>query len=156
MILREANENDIKRIAELEKICFPTEPWSENMIKADIVDNDQATYYVCDMSDEGVPKEQAVVGYVGVWQILDEGHITNVAIAPEYRRRHIAESLILVMMTQTLKKGVKSWTLEVRASNEAAINLYTKRGFLAEGIRRGYYQDNNEDAIIMWWRAGTK
>ncbi len=152
MILRKATENDIKRIAELEKICFPTEPWTEAMIRADIVDNDQATYYVADMSDQGEPAETAVIGYVGVWQILDEGHITNVAVDPRYRRRRFGETLVLWMQDQTARKGVRSWTLEVRASNEAAINLYTKRGFIAEGVRRGYYQDNGEDAIIMWWR----
>lgn len=83
-------------------------------------------------------------------KIFDEGHITNVAVRPEFRRKHIAENLINVMVSVTEDEDITSWTLEVRESNEPAKALYRKLGFIEAGLRKGYYQDTNEDAIIMW------
>jgi len=157
MILRKATENDIKRMAEMELICFPEEPWSENMIYEDIVKNDRAFYIVADISDElseDKLKEMKltgpVIGYIGVWQILDEGHITNVAVDPNFRRKHIGKALVSTMIEVTKNNGISSWTLEVRPSNSQAIKLYEKMGFTEAGLRKGYYENNNEDALIMW------
>ena len=91
-----------------------------------------------------------VCGYVGVWKILDEGHITNVAVAPEYRRMHIGRAMLETLFEVTGQAGIERYTLEVRASNEPAIRLYEGLGFKSEGIRPGYYEDNGEDAVIMW------
>ena len=89
-------------------------------------------------------------GYVGVWKILDEGHITNVAVAPKYRRMHIASAILSVLMEVGRENGISRYTLEVRSGNEPAKALYRDFGFEEAGVRKGYYEDNGEDAIIMW------
>ena len=91
-----------------------------------------------------------VVGYVGMWVILDEGHITNLAVDPAYRRKGIGRALLEHLITEGKKRGVRFLTLEVRSSNLVAQQLYRKLGFYEAGVRPGYYQDNQEDAIIMW------
>lgn len=95
-------------------------------------------------------KEGKVVGYGGMWIILDEAHITNVAVHPAFRMKHIGRALMLEMMRRALFAGVTRMTLEVRPSNYAARRLYTALGFEERGLRKRYYTDTNEDAIIMW------
>ena len=91
-----------------------------------------------------------MVGYIGVWKIVDEGHITNVAVSPDYRRMQIGSALLKNMLEITAEEGIVRHTLEVRTGNEAAIGLYEKFGFETAGVRKGYYEDNGEDALIMW------
>lgn len=137
MEIRRAISTDAEAIHEIELECF-SDPWSVNSILEDIEKNEKAKYLVAVKGDE-------LLGYVGVWNILGEGHITNVAVRGEARRRHIADALI-----EKLCEEFEVATLEVRASNEPAICLYEKHGFEKIGIRRGYYENNGEDAIIMW------
>ena len=94
--------------------------------------------------------EEDVVGYAGLWKIGDEGHITNVAVAPEQRRKSIGDMLVGALIEVTEEEGITSHTLEVRKSNIGAIRLYEKHGFKVEGERKAYYEDNGEDALIMW------
>ena len=91
-------------------------------------------------------------GYAGLWRVAGEGHINNVAVDPGYRKRGIGTEIIKKLMDDARKEGIKEFTLEVRPSNEAAIALYRKFGFDSEGRRKAYYQDNGEDALIMWRR----
>ena len=93
---------------------------------------------------------EEVIGYVGVWLLGEEGHITNVAVAPEMRRRGVGASLLAELMRIALGRSVHSMTLEVRPSNEAALALYKKFGFRSVGRRPHYYTDNAEDAEILW------
>ncbi len=145
IIIRRAEEEDVREIAGLESICFEGEdPWSEGAFQNEIVDNHDRTLYLVAIADG------EIVGYMGVWRILDEGHITNVAVSPVYRRNHIAESLISEMIRLTSEGGTTSWTLEVRVDNEPAIRLYEKMGFRSEGVRPGYYEYDGTDALIMW------
>ena len=145
IIIRRAEEEDVREIAGLEAICFEGEdPWSEGAFHNEIVDNHDRTLYLVALSDG------KIAGYMGVWRILDEGHITNVAVSPAYRRNHIAESLISEMIRLTSEGGTTSWTLEVRVDNEPAIRLYEKMGFRSEGVRPGYYEYDGTDALIMW------
>lgn len=145
IVIRRAEEGDVGKIAELEAICFLGEdPWSREAFRNEIVVNHDKTLYLIALDGE------RIVGYMGVWKILDEGHITNVAVDPEYRRQHIAESLICEIVDMTFKEGIRSWTLEVRVDNEPAINLYEKMGFKREGIRKKYYAYDGTDALIMW------
>lgn len=146
LIIRPAEEKDIPAIEEMEKICFAS-PWSYESLYHDIVENHMALYLVAELSEEG---EKKVCGYAGVWNIVGEGHITNVAVSPEYRRRHIASGILTVMEDVLAQEGVTSYTLEVRRGNEPAKALYQRLGFQEAGIRKGYYDDNGEDAIIMW------
>jgi len=142
LIIRQAEEKDIHQIAEIDKLCFST-PWSEDSFTQEITSNDIALYIVAVIDD-------LIVGYAGLWLIVDEGHITNVAVHPDFRRRKIAKALVQVLIDVSEKKGAVRHTLEVRTLNDAAIRLYEAFGFQEVGIRKGYYEDDNEDAIIMW------
>ena len=87
---------------------------------------------------------------MGIWNIVDEGHINNVAVAPAYRRKHIGSALLDVLIGTCEAEGILRLTLEVRAGNTPARRLYEQKGFLEAGLRKGYYEDNHEDAVIMW------
>lgn len=142
LIVRQAEEKDIKPMAEMDLLCF-TAPWSEASFDMEIRENRLAFYIVAEIGSR-------LVGYAGLWRIGDEGHITNVAVHPDFRRRGIGEALVTVLLTHTIKNGILSHTLEVRVSNAPAISLYSKFGFEVAGLRKNYYEDNGEDAIIMW------
>lgn len=141
-IIREMTISDIDRICVIETECFPS-PWSAASFENELTTNKLATYYVLEV--DGI-----VAAYLGVWNIVDEGHITNVAVSPTYRGRGYGLALVKHLKEASLEKGVLFLTLEVRVSNVAAISLYEKMGFITHGIRKKYYQDNGEDAMIMW------
>lgn len=140
--IREMTLNDVERICVLETECFPS-PWKAESFISELTTNKLATYYVVEEAD-------IVAGYLGVWTILDEGHITNVAVSPEYRGKGYGVALVEHLKEDALSKNVKWLTLEVRVSNTPAIKLYEKLGFESQGVRKKYYQDNGEDALIMW------
>jgi ribosomal-protein-alanine N-acetyltransferase len=142
MILRRADANDIDRIAEMEKVCFPEDPWSRDMVAAEFSGLNPARYYAAEEDGE-------IVAYAGIWVIPPEGYITNVAVLPECRRKGIASAVLQKMIDDSLAEGVKDITLEVRVSNVPAIALYKTFGFEEAGVRPRYYQDG-EDALIMW------
>ena len=142
VIIRQADVGDVDDIYEIEKLCFP-DPWSRESLIYEMEENPRAFYIVAQL-------EEKVVGYAGLWWIGDGGHITNVAVKPGYRHRHIGMGIIQVMIEFTTEEGMMHHTLEVRRSNDAAINLYRKFGFEVEGVRKGYYVNNGEDALIMW------
>ena len=140
MKLVKMTENHIPQMAELEKICFSM-PWSEDMIRSEL-ENPSCLYLAATDGD-------ILVGYIGVQTVLDEGYINNVAVRPEYRRRGIASALISLLIEQGREIGLAFLTLEVRASNEAAIAVYEKLGFTPVGRRKNYYEKPREDAILM-------
>ena len=140
--IRNANENDVKLLADMDEMCFSA-PWSETSFFEEITTNKVAKYIVAEIDGE-------IVGYAGIWIILDEGHITNVAVHPEHRRKGIAKAIISEIIARSEEAGANLFALEVRTSNEAAILLYEKFDFKKVGIRKGYYENNGEDAIIMW------
>lgn len=142
LTIRQANVEDVEDIYEIEKLCFP-DPWSRESLIYEFEQNPRAFYIVAEL-------EKRVVGYAGLWWVGDEGHITNVAVKPGFRNRHIGNGIIDVLIDFTVEQGIRHHTLEVRKSNEAAICLYEKFGFRTEGVRKGYYANNKEDALIMW------
>lgn len=131
----------LDQVLQIERASFPT-PWSRQAFLSEIHQNDFAHYYVC-LSDG------RVIGYAGMWVILDEAHITNVAVHPEYRGRRVGEALVRHLLGEARNLGADRMTLEVRLSNLAAQRLYQKLGFVPVGVRKGYYVDNNEDALLM-------
>ncbi|MDI3257733.1 MAG: ribosomal protein S18-alanine N-acetyltransferase [Kyrpidia sp.] len=137
---------DLDRIQEIERASF-TMPWSRTAFYGELADNHFARYIVAQRGD-------VVVGYAGMWLILDEAHITNIAVDPDLRRQHIGETLLRYVMAYARSQGATRMTLEVRVSNTPAQNLYRKLGFVPKGVRRGYYTDNHEDALIMWAELG--
>jgi ribosomal-protein-alanine N-acetyltransferase len=135
---------DIKYIVEIEKLSFST-PWSSAAFLSELQHPEQTVYFVARVRGQ-------VVGYVGMWIIMDEGHITNIAIHPNYRGKGIGTRLLSFLFAVSRQRGIGSQTLEVRRTNIRAQKLYRRMGFVASGVRPGYYRDNNEDAIIMWRR----
>ncbi|MDF0728723.1 ribosomal protein S18-alanine N-acetyltransferase [Cytobacillus sp. S13-E01] len=134
--------HDIEQILVIENSSFAT-PWSREAFYNEIVYNQFANYIV--MLD-GVK----VIGYCGMWHVIDETHITNIAVLPEYRGKKLGEALLLKAMEVSKRLGAVSMTLEVRVSNVVAQALYKKLGFQPGGIRKRYYTDNLEDALVMW------
>ena len=96
------------------------------------------------------PGDETLMGYAGTWLMVDEAHITTIAVRPEYRGKGLGELLMVGLIEKAMEIGARWMTLEVRVSNTVAQNLYRKYTFHAEGLRKGYYSDNNEDAVIMW------
>lgn len=140
--VRRMRLEDVDAVLQVEHRCF-TAPWSRQAFVTEIVDNQFARYIVLEYHGR-------IIGYAGIWLIVDEGHITNVAVDPDYRRNHLGETLLHALTSICLSNGVRRMTLEVRVSNIGAQRLYEKFGFVSVGLRRGYYTDNNEDAAIMW------
>ena len=151
---RLATTKDIPALAKLELVIFPEDPWTEGMFKGEFSGTNDTIYLVLEDCGEGDGRTDGavsrVIGYAGIWIILDEGHITNVGVHPDYRRQHLAERLVTELLAKAEEKGAVRETLEVRKSNEPAIRLYEKLGFVYAGTRRGYYPDNHEDALIYW------
>lgn len=140
------NESHINGVYNVSKKCFSI-PWSLDSINNEL-NNPLAKYIIAqDLSTE------EVIGFVGVWIVAGEGDITNIAVSPKYRNNGIATELLTNLFKLCKTFDCENITLEVRASNIAAQNLYKKFNFKEEGIRKGYYSDNNEDAIIMWKRG---
>lgn len=133
---------DLGDILKIEKLSFTT-PWSKQAFLSELLDNDRAYYLVAKVDGRAI-------GYIGIWLVAGEGHITNVAVHPEYRRRGVGHELLESVEKLAKERGIRRLTLEVRQSNETAKRLYRRLGYIPAGIRRRYYQDNDEDALIMW------
>jgi ribosomal-protein-alanine N-acetyltransferase len=142
IIIRGMRESDLDRIMEIEVKAF-SPPWSRESFLLELTKNLLARYIVAEV--DGV-----VAGYGGIWLIIDEGHITNIAVDEKYRGLGIGNQLVEGLIQLCVDRDIKAMTLEVRKTNEVAKSLYKKYGFKEYGIRPGYYSDNNEDAIIMW------
>lgn len=137
----DVTEEHIAQIAELEKRCFSC-PWTEEQLKTQLKDDRHE--FIAALRDNG-----EVLGYVGMMYILDEGYISNVAVAPEYRRQGVADEIIKSLSSICDSLNLSFVTLEVRAGNEPAIALYSKHGFFEVGRRKNYYVLPKEDAILM-------
>ena len=134
-------QEDADEIAAIEEMTFAM-PWSRKDFWAEAV-NKNAIYIV------GLI-ENKVIAYAGAWISFEEAQVTNVAVHPDYRRQGIGAELFAKLIYEVKKINVTAITLEVRPSNESAIRLYEKYGLKSVGRRKGYYLDNNEDALIMW------
>jgi len=162
--------SDIEKVMEIEQASFPT-PWPASAYRYELRRNDMAHYLVAELR---VPAEKedfsgderglgaklrqlvsrasspsSIVGYGGFWLMEREAHIGTIAVKPEYRGRGIGELLLATMIERAVELGAEVMTLEVRVSNHVAQKLYRKYGFLQTGLRRRYYSDNQEDALIM-------
>lgn len=142
VVIRKMTVEDVEQVFEIEKLSF-TLPWTKDSFYYEMTTNESAYYVVAET-------ERGVVGYCGMWLVLDEAHITNIAILPEERGKKLGERLMRAAMEAAKSQGAVLMTLEARVSNEPALNLYRKLGFKNGGIRKRYYTDNFEDAIVMW------
>lgn len=141
------DESHIPQVEEIERTCFP-DPWSRKLLE-DLLREERA------ISLAAVDKDGAVLGYVSLSWVLDEGYINNVAVRPDCRRRGIAKALLEALQRQGAARGLSLLTLEVRESNRGARALYSGLGFAEVGLRRGYYFHPREDAIIMTLEFAT-
>jgi [ribosomal protein S18]-alanine N-acetyltransferase len=132
---------DLPAVHEIEHASFST-PWPDDAYRSEIETNRLATYLVARIGD-------VVVGFAGIWLMVDEAHITTFAVHPEWRRQGIGERLLVTVLEVALARQAREATLEVRLSNAAARGLYEKYGFRPFGLRPRYYTDNGEDALIM-------
>ena len=139
-------ERHVPYIAALEAQVFSA-PWDEASIQGEL-DNSLALWLIAE-DEGGEGEEKPVLGYVGSQSCFEDADILNVCVAPEARRRGIAEALMLELERRLRPKGVEKITLEVRASNEPAIALYSKIGYVKVGTRRNYYEKPREDALIL-------
>jgi ribosomal-protein-alanine N-acetyltransferase len=137
--------DDVSAIEEIEQRAMPA-PWSRMMFVSEIVKSTS----IC----LGAFVDNVLVGYVIVSRYVDAWHVMNLVVAPEFRREGIATRLLATLFDLTAEDDRRGFTLEVRVSNDAAIELYQGLGFEGQGIRRGYYTDNREDALIMWREHG--
>lgn len=133
---------DVSAVYAIETASF-TVPWSIDIFEREITENTFANYFV--IESDGV-----IAGYCGMWLVIDEAQITNIAILPEYRGQKLGEKLFAHVVEQAIFAGAYRLSLEVRVSNLTAQHLYRKFGLVPGGIRKNYYTDNQEDAIVMW------
>ncbi|WP_160724917.1 ribosomal protein S18-alanine N-acetyltransferase [Bacillus sp. USDA818B3_A] len=141
-VFRYMRDEDIDKVLEVEHASFTT-PWSREAFYNEIHNNKFAVYIVLE-------EDHKIIGYCGSWIVIDEAHVTNIAILPEFRGKKLGGALLAKLMTTAREMGAKSMTLEVRVTNHVAQSLYRKFGFQNGGIRKRYYSDNQEDALIMW------
>ncbi len=142
--LRRLSLGDLAEIERIERAAYPT-PWSRSMFAGELAKPSSISLGAFD-ADAG----DRLVGYLIISRYVDAWHIMNIAVAPAYRRRGIATQLLAELFRLTESDSRRGYTLEVRVSNTTAIALYERLGFQATGLRRGYYTDNREDALIMW------
>ena len=140
-LIRRMTVEDVPAVAAIEAATFPT-PWSEDAFRKEITDNPVARYLVAE-------KDGAVIGFAGAWIILDESHITNIAILAEHRGNGYGRMLTSALMQYLSNLGAAYATLEVRKSNLTAQRLYKSLGYVSVGVRKRYYEDNGEDALLM-------
>jgi [ribosomal protein S18]-alanine N-acetyltransferase len=141
MNVRVATPADADAILELERTCF-TLPWSEDSIRSDLSGNAAARYWVAEADGR-------IVGYVGLWRVLDEGQIMDVAVLPSHRRRGVGTKLLETLIADCASAGIDRLLLEVREKNLGALALYEGMGFEREGLRKGYYPDDGDNAVLM-------
>ncbi|WP_026702944.1 ribosomal protein S18-alanine N-acetyltransferase [Salibacterium aidingense] len=140
--IRFMEERDIEGILQVEHDSFQM-PWTRYAFFNELTNNQFAHYLVAEWKEE-------IIGYCGVWLIIDEAHITNIAVHSSFRGYHIGELLLKNVLDMAHAYGARTMTLEVRVSNLIAQSLYKKLGFQPGGIRKNYYTDNREDALVMW------
>jgi len=144
VLVRKMQKPDVDEVMEIEKVSFGTHHWSRQSFISEIKNTLGYYYSAFDQNT------QKLIGYCGFWLICEEAHVTTIAVHPEFRKRYVGEILLQHLIDVGYERECKWFTLEVRASNFPAQNLYYKYGFKSLGLRRKYYQDNNEDALIMW------
>ena len=142
MIIRKMTNEDVPAVHAIEVAVFPT-PWTLDSFYYEMNENQFAHYLVAEDNGE-------IVGFCGLWLVIDAAQITNVAVVEKMRGRKLGEALMQEAIRISKEAEMEIMTLEVRVSNEVAQNLYRKLGFQDGAIRKGYYTDNGEDALLMW------
>jgi ribosomal-protein-alanine N-acetyltransferase len=135
--------SELDAILDIEQASF-TNPWTREMYLGELANSGVSFFYLARDPD------RRIVGFCTVWRIGDELHINNLAVSPDFRRAGVASALLAYVLAEGGKAGARRATLEVRRSNEAARRLYDRFGFSVAGVRRGYYTNPAEDALVLW------
>jgi ribosomal-protein-alanine N-acetyltransferase len=143
LAFRRLELRDLAAIEKIERASYRT-PWSRSMFAGELAKPSSISLGAFE------PETGELLGYLIISRYVDAWHVMNLAVAPKHRRKRIASGLLERLFELTGAEGRRGYTLEVRVSNDVAIKLYEQAGFKARGIRRGYYTDNREDALIMW------
>ena len=141
LILTQMQSGHLEKLAELEKICFSSQAWSYKSLEDELT-NPTAHFFVAEVDED-------VAGYIGMYIVCGHCYVTNVAVFPQYRRQGVARALIKMAMLTADAMETDFISLEVRPSNEAALSLYRSFGFEQNGLRKNYYKNPTEDALIM-------
>ena len=149
--LRRLVLDDLEEVDEIEHRSYPT-PWSRSMFTGEL----SKPTSICLGAFEADGEEGALVGYLIVSRYVDAWHVMNLAVDPDHRGRGVATMLLERLFEVTVDDARRGYTLEVRVSNATAVALYERLGFTSRGLRRGYYTDNREDALIMWKDPGAE
>jgi ribosomal-protein-alanine N-acetyltransferase len=136
---------DLRAVLRIETLSFAT-TWPHDAFTSEINDNRLAYYFVGRLGERRGP----IVAYGGIWVILEDSHITTIAVHPDFRGRRFGEGMMQRLLREAIERGASWITLEVRESNSVAQSLYRKYGFTVVSTRRSYYSDNNESALVMW------
>ena len=142
-MIRKMESRDLEQVAELEKVCF-SEAWSWKLLEAGIHSPYDVSYVF--------EQDEQILGYCNLRILAGEGEIQRIAVLPPFRRLGVARKLMDAMVDFAVENKAAAVTLEVRESNRPARNLYESYGFTAEAVRKGYYRNPSEDAVIMWKR----
>jgi ribosomal-protein-alanine N-acetyltransferase len=140
-VIRPMTVDDLPVVLDIDRLSFP-QPWPESSYRFELTTNQASILLVAEVDDR-------LVGYIGSWLLVDEIHVSTLAVHPDFRQRGIARRLLVELLRRGAANGAEMATLEVRISNQAAIDLYSAFGFRVTGRRPGYYRDNLEDAHIM-------
>ncbi|MFZ4585684.1 MAG: ribosomal protein S18-alanine N-acetyltransferase [Acidimicrobiia bacterium] len=132
----------VKSVLAIEQQVYPR-PWTTGLFLGELAITHSRAYFVARIG-------RTVVGYAGLMVTLDDGHVTTIAVDPKWQRHRIGTRLLLVLLREALARGARALTLEVRMSNMGAQEMYRRFGFVPVGVRKGYYQPGNEDAMVMW------
>ncbi len=143
LVIEPMRVTDLDEVMEIEHYSFPT-PWSREAYRYDLERNPRSRFYCAFTTPE-----RKLAGYIGSWFVMDECHVGTIATAKEFRGRGVAKRLLVHSANVALSEGLSYVILEVRMNNIPAINLYRSLGFVQAGIRRGYYSDTGEDAILF-------
>ncbi len=133
---------DIPAVLAIERLSFQSS-WPPNAFQNELRDNKLAHYFVGRL-------DGAIVAYGGIWVILEDSHVTTIAVHPDQRGKRLGEEMLVHLLDEAIERGASWITLEVRETNDVAQKLYRKYGFTVVSTRRGYYSDNNESALVMW------
>ena len=142
MTIEPMMQGDLPAVLRIEGVSFTTS-WPANAFSNEIRDNKLAHYFIGRLDGQ-------VVAYGGIWVILEDSHVTTIAVHPDYRGLKLGEEMLLKLLDEAILQGASWITLEVRESNDVAQKLYRKYGFTTVSTRRGYYSDNGENALVMW------
>ena len=148
MMIRSMKETDLQRVFEIEQVCF-SDPWTLQGFKDSL--SESSAHLMIIEDDQG-----DIAGYACLYLVMDEGEIVNVAIDPVYRQKGYGAKLVSSLIKFGLDRGAERFFLEVRKSNEAGLALYRSLGFTECGIRKGFYENPKEDAVLMLWEKTSQ